>query len=225
MSPDTVLAYAAGDPGFGMNPSVVHVAYTNNQAGAVSTTLYGIDSTRDVLVTVGGLNGTPSPNGGQLFSVGPLGADVSTLGGFDIQPATNSAYAALNVGGISRLFAINLSTGFASLVGTIGTGSNVDGLTVAACTTAAGVGLSGRVLTSGGHGIRNARITLTGGSLSAPRVVTTGSMGYYFIDDLDVGETYIVSIESRRFTFNPPIRVINLMDELTVMDFVAEPQE
>jgi hypothetical protein len=65
-SVDTPLGYAVGDPGFGANPNVVGAAYTNNFGGATQSTLYGIDSARDVLVLIGGLNGSPSPNGGQL---------------------------------------------------------------------------------------------------------------------------------------------------------------
>jgi hypothetical protein len=48
------------------------------------TTVYGIDSGTDSLVLVGGLDGGPSPNGGTLTNVGPLGFDVSDALGFDI---------------------------------------------------------------------------------------------------------------------------------------------
>ena len=51
---DATLAYAAGDPNFGANPNEVALAYSNNVAGALSTTLYGIDSGLDVLVMQGG---------------------------------------------------------------------------------------------------------------------------------------------------------------------------
>ena len=48
--PTAALAYAAGDPNAGANPNVVGSAYTNNFAGATTTTLYGIDSDLDILV-------------------------------------------------------------------------------------------------------------------------------------------------------------------------------
>src|SRR5436190_16574390 len=67
---DTPLAYAAGDSGAGITPRVVGSAYTNNFDGAAVTTLFGIDSNRDVLVMQGGPNGTPSPNGGVLTTIG-----------------------------------------------------------------------------------------------------------------------------------------------------------
>jgi len=219
---DTPLAYAPGDPGAGSNPSLIHVAYSNSQVGATSTTLYGIDSFRDVLVTVGGPGGVPSPNGGQLFTVGPLGVDGSNFGGFDIQPFTNTAYAALTTGGVSALYRIDLATGAASPIGAIGGGTTIDGLTVAVCTTAAEVSISGRVLTADGVGIRNARMFLSGGSLPAPRQVATSSFGYYNFEDLEVGQTYVLTVNSRRYTFQVPSRVISLVDHLTDVDFIAD---
>lgn len=63
---DTMLAFAGGG-----TPSVPALAYSNNLPGGTPTTLYGYDVGTDALVTIGGLNGTPSPNGGQVFTVGP----------------------------------------------------------------------------------------------------------------------------------------------------------
>jgi hypothetical protein len=129
---DTALAYAAGDPNVGVNPNVVHVAYNNNMAGATTTTLFGIDSGLDTLVTIGGPNGVPSPNGGQLTTIGPLGVNPDGIGGFDIHFGTNIAYAALRTGGVSQLYTVNLTTGAATLVvGAIGGGLAIDGLSVA----------------------------------------------------------------------------------------------
>lgn len=111
------------------DPNVVGSAYTNNFAGATSTTLYGIDSITDMLVLQGGLNGTPSPNGGVITNVGPLGVDVSSVLGFDFTSANNVAYAALTVGGNSGLYIINLNTGAASSVGNFG-GMSLRGIAV-----------------------------------------------------------------------------------------------
>src|SRR5215475_9268057 len=68
---DGTLAFAAGDANAGQNPSVVGSAYTNSFLGSTTTTLYGIDSNLDILVTQGSVGGTPtSPNTGTLFTVG-----------------------------------------------------------------------------------------------------------------------------------------------------------
>lgn len=122
---DTDLAYASGDPNVGINPNVVGAAYTNNFGGATATTLYGIDSGRDVVVRQGGVNGIPSPNGGQLTTVGALGANTFDEVGFDISGLSGVAYASLTtrLGPLdtsSDLYTINLNTGAATLVGSIG---------------------------------------------------------------------------------------------------------
>ncbi len=128
---DTTLAYATGDAAAGQNPTVVGVAYTNNVAGATTTTLYGIDSARDTLVRQGSVGGTPvSPNSGQLFTIGPLGVDTTDVVGFDIANPSGIAFAALTVGGTSQLYTINLTTGAATLVGNFG-GATLRGITVA----------------------------------------------------------------------------------------------
>jgi hypothetical protein len=122
---DTALAYAAGDPNAGATPRAVGAAYTNNFNGTVKTTLFAIDSNVDILTNQGSSGGTPvSPNTGQLFTVGALGFNTSDLVGFDISGPTGIAYAALTAaaGNSSELFTINLATGSASLVGTIGGG-------------------------------------------------------------------------------------------------------
>jgi hypothetical protein len=128
---DTPLTYAAGDSGAGLAPRVVGSAYTNNFDGAAVTTLFGIDSNRDVLVRQGGPDGAPSPNGGMLFTIGAgLGFDTADLVGFDISGSSGDAFAALTppTGGASQLFTIDLTAGTATLVGTIGTGLTLTGL-------------------------------------------------------------------------------------------------
>lgn len=123
---DTTLNFAAGDANAAATPSIVSVAYNNSSAGVTSTTLYGIDSTQDALVTQGSVNGSPtSPNTGQLFTIGKLGVDTTDLTGFDIAPGSNAAFASLTTqgGAASQLYSINLTTGSATLIGTIGGGA------------------------------------------------------------------------------------------------------
>jgi hypothetical protein len=91
--------------------------------------------------------------------------------------------------------------------------------------TASQASISGRVMTADGQGIRNARIVVTGNTLMSPRVVATGSFGYFTIEGLATGETYVVTVNSKRYTFSSPSRVISLVDNVTDLDFVADPQE
>ena len=124
---DTTLAYAAGDANFGQNPNIVASAYINNFAGTTATTLYGIDSSLDILVTQN------PPNSGTLNTVGPLGFNTAGLSGFDVAQDSNVAYAALTAPGgtSSSLYAINLTTGAATLSGVIGGGATVTDIAVA----------------------------------------------------------------------------------------------
>ncbi len=85
--------------------------------------------------------------------------------------------------------------------------------------------ISGRVLTANGIGVRNAKIVITGNSLAERRVVSTGSFGYYSFDGLATGETYVVTVNSRRYTFPTPSHVISLLDSVAEADFIAEPIE
>jgi hypothetical protein len=129
---DANLSYAPGDVAAGTAPAIAEIAYTNSVASATSTTLYGIDSGRDTLVRIGSLSGTPaSPNAGLVYTVGALGVDTNAAVGFDISSATGVAYAALQNGSTSDLYTIDLSTGAATRIGTIGGTSTVHGLAVA----------------------------------------------------------------------------------------------
>jgi len=89
--------------------------------------------------------------------------------------------------------------------------------------TAAQASISGRVVTADGTAIRNAEMVLTGNSLETPLRVSTSSFGYFSFDNLAIGETYVLTVNSRRFTFQVPSRVISLTDNVTGIDFVADP--
>jgi hypothetical protein len=123
---DTPLAYVIGDTGQGFNPRVVGSAYTNNFSGAVTTTLYGIDVDRDVLVIQ-----NPA-NAGTLTTVGGLNVDATAVLGFDIVSAggVDVAYAVLQVGTVSGLYRINLALGAATLIGNLPAGITVTGLAI-----------------------------------------------------------------------------------------------
>jgi hypothetical protein len=123
----TNLAYGGADPNFGKDPNIMGSAYNNNQNGAVTSQLYGIDTGLDILVTQGNNTGT-------LGTVGPLGVDVSALGGFDIQAGSPfSAFATMTPVGSSQsiFYTINLATGAATAVGPIGGGIQITAMTAA----------------------------------------------------------------------------------------------
>jgi hypothetical protein len=89
-------------------PSVTAAAYTNNFAGAATTTLFDIDTNTDRLLR------QDPPNNGLLVDIGPLGINATSLNGFDIGGTSGTAYAILTVGTSSAIYTINLQSGAAT---------------------------------------------------------------------------------------------------------------
>lgn len=88
--------------------------------------------------------------------------------------------------------------------------------------TAAGASVSGRVLTANGNGIRNATVMITGGNLTEPRYFRTTTFGYYNFNDLPIGQTYVVTVLSKRYAFSTPSIVLNLQDNVADANFTAD---
>ena len=91
-------------------PSVTGAAYTNNFAGATSTSLYGIDNQGATAMLV---QQNP-PNAGTLVTVGSLGVMAEAANGFDIGGTSGTAYALLRVSGTTRIYSVNLTSGAAT---------------------------------------------------------------------------------------------------------------
>lgn len=123
------LAYVAGDTGVGVSPVIEQIAFANGVSNPTDTTLYGIDTSRNVLVRIGNANVPGSSSSSNLTTISgiSLGFNPSDGGGFVIDPGTNTGYYAANVlvssTLVARLYSINLTTGTATLIGNIGTGS------------------------------------------------------------------------------------------------------
>jgi hypothetical protein len=103
---DQPLAYATGDPGFGVVPDVFAAGYTNSVAGAPETLLYVVDAARDALAL------QSPPNDGTLRSIGTGGlgiGDVTKIGDLDIVPGLDTQLAAFQIAGqaTSGLYAVN----------------------------------------------------------------------------------------------------------------------
>lgn len=121
----TDVFFPGGDPNSGSDPNIVHSAYTNSVANAASTQLYGVDAGLDLLVTQANSAGT-------LGTVGPIGADVTSTGGFDISGVTGVAYMAIEDATTSRttFWTVDLMTGLGSAVGEVGGGAIITAIAV-----------------------------------------------------------------------------------------------
>ena len=126
---DTMLSDGSGTP-----PTVTAIAYTPLIDGATTTSLYGYDYLKNSLVTIGSVNGSPnSPSSGiesvigqSGLSMGPLASELGLTFGADGTAYLN----AVTQNGTDGLYTLNLTTGTATLVGTI-SGNNVLKLAVA----------------------------------------------------------------------------------------------
>jgi len=124
--------YADGGPA-----NIVGTAFTNSlDVRPKKTSLYAIDSKRDVLVAFQG-----SIPEGAVKDVGPLAVDAAEVAGFDIYGGTDgvdggvkdvplAGYAALTVSGTTGLYRIDLESGAATFIGEIGHNRPIRGLTL-----------------------------------------------------------------------------------------------
>lgn len=207
-TPDTSLAFDAGDANAGADPNIVGSAYDrNDNDGATATTLFGIDSNLNIVVRQGGVDGTPSPNVGLLFTLGSLGVDVTNQVGFDISDngtlGRGAALAVMQVQGetFSRLFQINLSgsltnqpLGQATSIGRVGVGEVLSAMAIAPPTiqfAAKTVSVSERA------GNATIVLTRTGGSGG------TATVRLDTIDGTALSGADYTAIENQIVTFKP----------------------
>lgn len=132
---DGSLAYEAADPNASRRPDIVAAAYTYNNRDDRLTTNYAIDGALGILAMQGSREGAMpvvSPNTGRLTTVGALGTGPLDDASFDIADIDNAAFAALRGRGEgrTRLYAVDLSSGRAQLIGTLDAGRPILGLAV-----------------------------------------------------------------------------------------------
>ncbi len=130
---DGDLKFAAADANAGETATIGSVAYTNSFMGATSTTLYVYDDVLNILVT------QIPPNDGVLNTIGASGvmqdgADATSDLDIYFNGDTNVAYFSANpsyaFNSADNFYTIDLQTGAATLVGTIGGGIAVRDIAV-----------------------------------------------------------------------------------------------
>ncbi|WP_406698905.1 DUF4394 domain-containing protein [Singulisphaera sp. Ch08] len=220
---DGTLNYLAGDSSAGQAPNVVGSAYRNNFPGASATTLYQIDSHLDILAI------QSPPNDGTLATVGSLGVDATSVVGFDILTTgekanpTNQAIAALQVGGSTGLYTVNLATGSATLVGTIGDGATqIVGMTVAPATQALVNAANAFGIDASNNNLVRFN-TQTPGTIVSSQLITGLQQGETILG-LDVqpttGVLYGLGSTSRLYTIDTLTGVATpVIDRVTIMPF------
>jgi hypothetical protein len=88
--------------------------------------------------------------------------------------------------------------------------------------TAANVSIGGRVYSPYGSPLSNAIVSMYDpeGNLNMTR---TNPFGYYRFDDVEIGQTYIVAVSSKRFYFSQSVQVVFVTDAMESLDFFADP--
>ena len=118
------VGYAPGDIAAGRSPDLVSLGSTSNGIFLPGpTTVYAIDANNDSLVTIGTVDGARRPaNTGRLYTVGSLGIDAGATASLDINNSVGdrAAFASFSTNHGTRFCTIDLATGAAHRVGTIG---------------------------------------------------------------------------------------------------------
>lgn len=86
--------------------------------------------------------------------------------------------------------------------------------------TAASVTIGGRVFTPDGRSLRNARVTLVD-SNGAARTLLTSTFGYYRFENVAAGQTVIISVASKIYSFEP--QIVSVAEDLSELNFAALP--
>lgn len=82
--------------------------------------------------------------------------------------------------------------------------------------TAANVSVSGRVWTPNSRGLMNATVNLIDVN-GHTRHARTNAFGYFQFDDVPAGQTYIVDVKSKSYSFAP--QIVTVMGDLTALNF------
>ncbi len=88
--------------------------------------------------------------------------------------------------------------------------------------TAAGVTVSGRAVSKSGRGLENVRVVLSGGDLTEPLYSQTNAFGYYRFADIPAGQTYVITVSSKRYEFASPSRLVNVEEDVVIPVFIGQ---
>lgn len=99
--------------------------------------------------------------------------------------------------------------------------NTIDGRFTVVGSIAASVTVSGKVTNLLGRGIGNVQVTLTD-SQGRERTTQTTSSGYYHFDNVEAGETVMISAKAKRFRFNQSSTVRTTNQSVTDADFISE---
>ncbi|MBC7899984.1 MAG: carboxypeptidase regulatory-like domain-containing protein [Saprospiraceae bacterium] len=86
--------------------------------------------------------------------------------------------------------------------------------------SAAGVSVGGRVMNNSLRGVSGARVSIMD-SNGTTRLALTNPFGYYNFHGIQSGETYVVSVMSKRYMFSSASQTVTPNDDINSLDFFA----
>ncbi|MEW6207050.1 MAG: DUF4394 domain-containing protein [Acidobacteriota bacterium] len=181
---DPAPVYAPGQPNAGEKLNIIGLAYNNNNADATATKLFAFDKGKKNLVTT---DSAVADNWSVIgaFRVAGFTVEVENDNlSFDIAPGANTALMATKLVNdpLPKLFHINLQTGSAVEIGSIGLNKNITGMAVITNFTDSSLNTS-RKLPLGGE--NTAKVTV----LSNSQPVVNAPVNFRVFEGPNTGQT------------------------------------
>ena len=193
---DTTVSVVNTAGPFRVTQPNTNVSYGGNTQQTIT---WSVANTNLPPVSTTNVNIRLSVDGGQTFPT-ILAANTTNDGTETIiLPSVNTTTARIMIEAVGNIFLDISDTNFTILA-----------------PTAASVSIGGRVFADNGRGLTNAIVYLTKSNGEILKRRTT-SFGYYRFDDVEAGQTAIISVVSKRYQFAP--RVVNVTEELNEFNF------
>lgn len=172
------------------------------QAGTTQTVTWDVAGTDAAPISVANVRILLSTDGGQTFPITLLASTPNNGTATITVPNNLTTTARIKVEAVGNIFFDINNVNFA----------------ITAAPTAAGVTVSGRVLSSLGRGIASARVKLTDQN-GVVRLAITSPFGYYRFENVAAGQTYIFNVTHKRYQFAPRVNAVT--EDLSNFNFVA----
>ncbi len=204
------------------NPTVSNKTKTGD-AEVTFATLTAAGAVQEMPLNASLLPALPVTNTGLVYDISTSAADSNPTVCFNLPSFTVGQFAGLRIYHLESGAWVNRTAPVNSYPNLCSSGlTSLSPFAIGFSTeTAASASVGGRV-TFQKRGLSNATVMISGGSLAQPILAKTGSFGYYKFDNLPVGETYFLTVFSKRYVFMQPTQIVNLFEDVTNADFMGE---
>ena len=190
--------------------------YFSSAAGtSTSNVIYGLNLLPNTAYQIRFDNPSNYLIGGPLFGLALTTADVSSQNGIADSSDSDAVSVVNPVGSPAGTFpVISLTTGPS------GSNDHTYDAGFMFSPSAGDVSVEGRVRTADGSGIRNVRVTLVQANGEVKHALT-GTFGYYRFENVRSGQTVLINVAAKQYTFPQPTITRALSDDISEADFIA----